>query len=456
MGGDGGGSGGAAGAGVGGGMGTAGGMNTAGGAGGGSATGGGVGGGTGGAGGGTVVDAGPFDAGPFVVANTVIEEHVGDGDESTWLQLDAQQRPHIAWNSQARRMLYFSSRLDGGWSSQVVDTHTRRIGENVHFVFDGTGMPHLLYRAQSVTADGGGMLTTNELRYARYNGASWVIEKPDPSATVAVGFDIRVGADNEPRIAYTAFNAASIDGGFPDGGVPADTVVRFATRSAGAGGTWTIQEVDRSPLRTSSQNTFGRGVSMVLDPQGVPHVFYESFVSVDGGPVFTGVLGHATNNGGATWTETSLHRELFNSVDVVYSNATLGPDGTVWVAFAGGTAQGVKKRVGSSWVQVLPDYPARKYTPAVNYFRIAIAPNGVPWQAATDSTSNNRQLLLWRDVADPANTTFGLQIARVHRGFTYVPSLAMDSAGRPHLSHAPDGLSMTAVSDAGVKYSTFP
>ena len=285
--------------------------------------------------------------------------------------------------------LYLSTRsATGMWTAQQIDTNPsgRGVGDNVHFVLDPTGRPHLVYRAIS---DGGAPITT-EVRYATFDGANWVVERPQPGGIASLSMDIRLASDGQPRIVYGLTNAASNDAGFTDGGGPNDTVVVYSTRSAA--GTWTPQEMDRSPFRTSPSNFFGRGLTMVLDNQGNAHAFYEARMSEDGGVPNKDGLRHTTTSG--SWASDTVYAGFGSGTDVTFANSALGPAGVVWVAGSGGGGSFVYRQgVGNTWVNVT----GNRFYPAINYFRLAISSNAIPWGAAVDSSTNNRRLMLWRD-----------------------------------------------------------
>jgi hypothetical protein len=163
----------------------------------------------------------------------------GDVGLDTSLELDAQGNPRISYLaaiiSSTNGDLKYAAKNGGIWSVETVDS-LGWAGEYTSLDLDSQGNPHISYFDRG----------NDDVKYAVKNGPNWSIEIADPSGGM-FSTSIAVDASNRPHISYHVGSADDL---------------RYAFKS---GGVWIRETVDTLPAVSAS---------IVLDPQGAPHIGY--------------------------------------------------------------------------------------------------------------------------------------------------------------------------------------
>ena len=152
------------------------------------------------------------------------------------------------------------ARFNGtSWNISVVESIDEGIlgecGRGVSLSFDPSGNPAVCYRKTTTVFDGAIGRTTQELRFAHYNGSTWTLTTlVTGSATLLTGGPeaLKFGPDSEPAITYLSGDGARI---------------HYIKRTGGA---WNISVVDA----VSDSSPYIRSASLVFGPQGVPSIAY--------------------------------------------------------------------------------------------------------------------------------------------------------------------------------------
>lgn len=161
------------------------------------------------------------------------------------LQLDAQNRPHIAYGGDR---LYYA-RYDGGnWIREVVDD-SPGVGSAASLAFDSQGSPAISYYDS----------VNHRLKYAHKVGASWVIEfvaeRDHFEYVTAIFTSLSLDSQDRPHI------------GFYDRWFYLD--VYYATWGVNG---WSITRIDTSDESNSRDRR--ASLSLTLDSAGSPHLAY--------------------------------------------------------------------------------------------------------------------------------------------------------------------------------------
>jgi len=168
--------------------------------------------------------------------------------------------PHVAYFDAATSRLMYAVYNGATWSNQVVDGSLKfQCGEQNAIALDSQNRPHIFYTVfYDDTLDVG-------LRYASWNGASWVIttvstggvyDQVEEDAAVSLAID---GAGRAHAAYVCGDERVVIDGWYAD-------IVRYATSTSGA--VWSKTDVDViKPYPDYFSNTY-----LKLDSAGNPHV----------------------------------------------------------------------------------------------------------------------------------------------------------------------------------------
>jgi hypothetical protein len=205
----------------------------------------------------------------------------GEFTERTNLVLDHEGRPHLSYFSEVRRALVYAVRNDSRWDLRVVDAPVSQGSHGLSV--DAQGNPHLAYS-----------YLNTRLRYARWNGLSWLVETLDPETIGTDSISLALDRFARPHIAYQGtgilryafwdglrWNLEVVDESegvdrYPrlvvdsDGAAhlaykdPAGEDVLYGRRTASS---WTIVPVDR-------EGDAGRDLSLSLGPGDVLHIAY--------------------------------------------------------------------------------------------------------------------------------------------------------------------------------------
>ena len=158
------------------------------------------------------------------------------------LALDIFGNPQIAYYEGNAKRLRIARRVAGVWSSQIVDSTAADPGRFNSIAVDlPTGFARISYVAA----------TTQKVRYAAYNGATWTIEDVDGIGQVG-SYDatsLRLDSNGNPHISY--YNATA-------------GALMYASKT---GASWVVDTVD-------TQGDVGGYSSLVLDDQDRPVISY--------------------------------------------------------------------------------------------------------------------------------------------------------------------------------------
>lgn len=174
-------------------------------------------------------------------------ENVDNSAQFTSLAVDADGNVHLAYGSGRDGYDFkyaFRAAGNGKWFVMTLEKEYHGYATNI--AIDRNDNPHIC-------------LTPREIKYASWNGKSWHVQVIDPrSGTAEFNCSIAFGADNTPNVTW------------------------FQTRNAGnqgflhikhanlRDGLWMVRTID-------FDRECGKWNSIVLDPQGHPHVAYSVF-----------------------------------------------------------------------------------------------------------------------------------------------------------------------------------
>jgi hypothetical protein len=190
-------------------------------------------------------------------------ESVNCGDLS--LALDPPGFAHIAYNAYTESALKYAHEDAAGWHVETLDSNEEYFGFTPSLVVDDSGRPHIAYYNEEL----------GELDYARVDGSFWHIQ-PVPTSGGREP-SLLLDADDHPGIAFT-------------GGVS----MRYARHD---GVLWHVEPFDG----------YGQEASLALDAAGRPHVSHRR------GPF----LKYSYDDGAAWHTETvdtAAHDELYSAI----------------------------------------------------------------------------------------------------------------------------------------------
>jgi hypothetical protein len=256
------------------------------------------------------------------------------GTADTSLALDAAGWPHIACGGPGG-VRYVS--YDGAsWQTEVVDDTAMSL-QDVSLALDAAGRPHISYFQWSDAA------SSSLLRYAHFDGVSWLTETVDSGPAVGLYNSLALDAAGRPHIAYSYTSGS-------------DRNLKYASYD---GTTWQLETV----------TTMWEGVSLALDSAGFPHLAYND----------ASVLKYAWYDGSAWQIEpvealASLDRHIALVLDVfghphISYNSSVSPyplryayhDGAAW------RVQDVDSGRYSSLALAAADQPRIAYLDPVNW-----------------------------------------------------------------------------------------
>jgi len=361
----------------------------------------------------------------------VVDAGSGVGEYAS-LAVDRDYRVHIAYYDSVNGSLKYALRENNAWYLQVIDqpdpTAAAELSEfespDPWEQADRPWRAPELQDAQSVdavAANGVGLYTSiavdsnkrphisyydadnKDLKYARWTGSEWDIDRVDSAGTVGKYSSIALDSDNDPYIAY--YND-SIDG------------LRFASKSSGS---WDKETVEQ--FREETGLYPGSYTSLAVSSSGKPHIsYYEYDINLD-----EGYLKYATLTSGS-WVKEYVDKDDDDDVGW-YTSIALNEDGNPGISYYDGERQNLKyaRRSGGSWNRetVASSDNTGIYTslvydgnsPRIAYFDVtAGALNYVSWSSSR-----------WNFTTVASSREVGLST-----------SLALDNAGAPHISYFND------------------
>ncbi len=121
-----------------------------------------------------------------------------------WLKLDSGNRPHIIYTSGSNLnySLKYATLNGGTWNIQTVDSS--ETGIQYSMALDSAGNPHIIYTTFLNSENYGNASSTQDIKYASYNGVRWAIQIIDKVKT-SVGFNtlsIAIDSKGNPHVVY--------------------------------------------------------------------------------------------------------------------------------------------------------------------------------------------------------------------------------------------------------------
>jgi hypothetical protein len=257
---------------------------------------------------------------------------------STALAIDGNDVPHIAMRN--FNNVWYAKWNGTAWPRELLETNPEESPQAwISMAVDRMGRPHIVYQW--------GPLNSTTLRYAHWNGTSWIFENVDSGLVLGIGCRIALDSQDYPRVAYMDMSSTPaikyarrndstwiIETVFSDlnvipGGFAVDTMdrphVSFYNSSSGDlmyairnDTAWSVQVVD-------STGRVGWESALILDAGNRPHISYEE--NPVGPPARS--LKYARWNGSAWIIETVDSTESVGR----FSDIKIGPAGRVDIAY---------------------------------------------------------------------------------------------------------------------------
>ncbi len=184
------------------------------------------------------------------------------------IAIDSQDRPRISYFDYTYGVLKYASRGPSSWSVEVVD-NLGDTGYYTSLAMDSLDRPHISYCPY------GGWYNCGELRYAFYDGSAWQLQVVDNSADVGEFSSLALDKLDRPRISYYDDTHAQL---------------KYARYD---GASWQMEVVDQA-------GNAGRYSVLALDGNGYPHVAYCRYDPWAGG---CNILVYASYDGTSWQTE---------------------------------------------------------------------------------------------------------------------------------------------------------
>jgi len=165
------------------------------------------------------------------------------GGYSVSLALDAQQRPHIVYHDGDQNDLKYARYNGTAWSIEKVDSDSI---VSSSMALDSNGRPHISYKSDSDMV----------LKYAYFDGTDWQIETVDSAYNVGVWSSLALDSGERLHISYYDANNRDLKYAYYDGA------------------TWHIETVD-------SAGEVGSNTSLAFDSLDRPHISYHQPSGVD-------------------------------------------------------------------------------------------------------------------------------------------------------------------------------
>jgi len=162
------------------------------------------------------------------------------------LALDSRDFPRIAYWGETGWNLKYAWWDGATWQIQIVDT-TGWCGDMASLALDSQGWPHISYWEGTIPTD------VYDLKYARWDGSAWRVERVDTAGDVGAWSCIALDSLDRPRISYFDYGAG------------ADSKLKYARWDGSA---WQVVMVD------TTDSIGGYGTSLALDSLDRPHISY--------------------------------------------------------------------------------------------------------------------------------------------------------------------------------------
>ncbi len=353
------------------------------------------------------------------------------------LALDAAGYPHIAYGEDS---LYYAHYDGVSWQVETVDS-APRVGWHTSLVLDAAGNPHISYCRWTYLGLGGGLCT--QLKYAHYDGVTWTTETVDTENYVGDKSSLALDAAGNPHISYcrrtcdswscfcsevkyarydgaTWFTEVVDGGGDPSlaldaAGLPRVSYcqmdpdahychsLRYARYD---GASWITETVDGNANAQPS---------LVLDTAGRPHIGYSGggakYAHYDGTTWITATVD------GALSGDTSLALDAAGRPHLSYMSVP--PYGLRYAHFD-----------GSSWITETLTSGSPNKNSYHKYTSLALDGDGLPAIGFRDESSED---LLY---ARYDGTSWSIETMDRKDLTGRYPALALDARDRPHVSYS--------------------
>lgn len=347
-----------------------------------------------------------------------------DAGWSTSIAVDNAGHPHISYTEEGDGVLRYAHWDGAQWLVQTVASIGRsgqghRMGTSL--ALDSAGRPHIGFYEASA----------GDLKYARWDGASWMVQTVDVSGDVGSRPSLRLDGDGHPHLGY-------YDKGYG--------AVKYA---AWDGASWQVQVVD-------AQDNPGWHLSLALEPTApyAPHLSYMTYT--------TGVLKYAYWSAGQ-WQvelvddgrptpiqiltlESDTPAAVSRPIEFTAAISGTGPILYTWDFGGPGTRGGSDARPTFAYdltgtytvtLTVANDYPStdvRSVSVVVgpdvgDHLSLALDGRGRPQVSYRDLTEDRLMVARWDGAAWQA------QVADPEVGRGPGSALALDASGLGHVSY---------------------
>ncbi len=322
-------------------------------------------------------------AGVCAASTWYIQTVDSTGDAGRWsscrsLALDASGHPHISYGETINDHLKYAAWNGSSWVIQTVDS-AGYVGMESSLALDASGRPRISY------FDGG-----YELKYAGWNGSSWAIVTVD-SSVPAWPTSLALDASGDPRISY-------------QGGLGIYEL-RYA---AWNGAAWVTETVD-------SPGNVGQYSCLALDASGRPHISYFDLSNGD--------LKYAA------WSGSSWAIQIVDSVGRVgHCNAlALDANGYPRISYHDASNGDLKYAAwnGSTWVIQTVDSTGDVGT----YTSLALDPDGFAHISYYDATNGDLKYAAWN------GTSWDIETVDSAGAVGQYTSLALDANRFAHIGY---------------------
>lgn len=191
-----------------------------------------------------------FASSSFAEAKTSwkwVIENVDTSGRFTSLAVDAEGNVHLAYafGNEGYDLKYaFRAAANARWFNMPLEKEYSNYATNI--AVDHNGNPHICF-------------TPREMKYASWDGKAWHIQLVDPrKGTVEYNCSVAFSADNTPNLTWYQTRSAGNQG---------YNHIKYATLREGV---WLVRTID-------FDRECGKWNSLVVDPEGRPHMAYSVF-----------------------------------------------------------------------------------------------------------------------------------------------------------------------------------
>ena len=314
------------------------------------------------------------------------------------LTLDGDGSPHLAFRNYAE--LYYGQRTASGWDVEMLDS-ARTAGPHVDLALAGDGIAHVAYAtSRSPFAE-----CCTDLHYARQDGDTWSRELVNTTGSMGTYNSLDVDSWGVPHISSMAFEFEGSHG-----------EVVYARRDAAA---WRVSTVANA---VDAAGTAAVYTSLALDSGGKPHISYH--YNEEGGA--EGDLKYARWSG-SRWEVGTVDSQGNTGL---HNSLALDSAGRAHISYLDATADTLKYAswTGSRWNVETVDSIGNSLGALLlvrTRTSLALDSTGRPHIAYVHLDGFSIRYALW--------TGNSWEIETIGAGES--PSLALDSADVPHITH---------------------